>query len=148
MKRIGTLCAGLLFGACALLQAQSLAHPLTGIWQQLERQQTENNDIKLYAMPVWKLIQTDGNFSLIVIPPKTNASFKTTEGTYTIDTDSTYTETIRKSAINPSIEGTKTNLKYKLFDDEMLIISYKLANSKKEGREIWKRVSLPKPQNN
>lgn len=145
MKRIKILCAGFILGACAVLHAQKINHPLVGVWQQLALQKTEGDKLFYSQVPVWKVYQQDGAYSVFMIASQSGFSIKTAEGTYTIDNDSTYTEFIRDSGANPDIQGKNNALKYSIAQNKILTVRYTLPGRTQEASEVWTRVDfLPK----
>lgn len=147
MKRIKILCAGFILGACAVLHAQKISHPLVGVWQKLALQKTEGDKLFYSQVPVWKIYQEDGAYSVFMVSSQNGFSSKTAEGTYTINSDSTYTEFIRDSSANLDIQGKNNALKYSIQQNNYLTIRYTLPGRTEESSELWTRVDfLPKQQ--
>lgn len=63
-------------------------------------------------------------------------------GTYKITSDSTCTEHIVKHAMSPEMSGVDSLLKYKLVDENTLIVQWK--NGEKWIKESWSRLQMCK----
>ncbi len=52
-----------------------------------------------------------------------------------------YTEHIIKSAFYSSVNGTESELKYKMIDKNTMLLMYHIKSSGEVGREVWKRIT-------
>ncbi len=52
-----------------------------------------------------------------------------------------YTEHIVKSTLHPTVNGTDSELKYKMIDKNTLLLMYQLKGTGFVGKEIWKRIT-------
>lgn len=115
---------------------------IVGVWNQLivlptgqkvttGNYKVINADNTFYTMIVWALNGRKDKPSTIGL-----------YGTYSIDTDSTYTEHIVESGVNPKMSNTNSQLKYKMLDENTLLIQFKNEATGKWMPEIWIRVQL------
>ncbi len=54
-----------------------------------------------------------------------------------------YTEHIVRHSLNPRLNGTDSELKYKMIDKNTLILMYRIKSTGFVGREVWKRITHP-----
>lgn len=66
-----------------------------------------------------------------------------TKGTYRLDDEHSYTETITHSLTDPKLIGKENLLQYSFMNDNTLLVSYQLPGSNQMGREIWMRMVMP-----
>ncbi len=146
MKRLAIFLMMLLGGFAGTAVAQNAAPSLAGIWQQTEKAQKENGKTRIVHLPVWKVMEEGGKFSTFLIPNRKGATIITTEGTYTITSDSTFTENIANSITSPELIGKGNPMKYRFIADDYIEVRYTLPGAKAEAVEVWRRVQLEWPR--
>lgn len=114
--------------------------PLAGVWQQV----VISNDGLLTTtqyVPFFKILGKEGSFCNLQI---TNGkAFYTQEGTYTVTSDSTYTESIEHSPIL-GFSSLKNPLKYRL-EKENRILFVQWSKGGRQFTEMWVRVGRDTP---
>lgn len=136
----------LLAGLSGTAVAQTSQHSLVGIWQQTQKVEKENGKSRILNLPVWKVMQSDGQFSTFLIPNRKGASIITTQGTFTVTSDSTYTENIQNSITAPELIGKGNPMTYRFLTDDYIEVRYRLTGAKKEAVEVWRRIQLEWPR--
>lgn len=102
--------------------------PLAEIWQQVVLSNDGLFTSTQYA-PFFKILGKEGSFCNLQI---TNGkAFYTQEGTYTVTSDSTYTESIEHSPV-PGFSDLKNPLKYRLKKENRIL----LVQWSKGGRQL------------
>ena len=91
-------------------------------------------------------MQSDGQFSTFLIPNRKGASIITTQGTFTVTSDSTYTENIQNSITAPELIGKGNPMTYRFLTDDYIEVRYRLTGAKKEAVEVWRRIQLEWPR--
>lgn len=119
-----------------------MSESLPGVWNQIYITPNGNR------IPTgnYKFLNTDGTFYSMVVwglnggnnRPSTIGMY----GTYSITSDSTYTEHIKVHGMNPAISNTSSQLKYQLLDKNTLLIKYRNETLNRWIPEIWTRVQL------
>ena len=128
---------------CALPQV--MAEPqddgkLAGTWQMCKPYQ-DGDVMKMRMLPFLKILNTDGSFSnLFMGMNKNSKAIITAYGSYKQTSDSTYVESIKRSASEEALSGKDNALNFK-FKDEWLLITYVSTEGKKMW-EVWKRVGM------
>ncbi len=126
--------------------AQDVRPSLVGIWQQTEKVQKDNGKEQMLNLPVWKVIEEDNKFSTFLIPNRKGAAIITTQGTYTVSSDSTYTEHIQNSITAPELIGKGNAMKYRFLTEDYLEVRYTMPGAKSEAVEVWRRIHLEWPR--
>ena len=144
--RLLSLCAALFMAAHLL--AQTSNHPLVGLWQQVQQDDGHAHGGKpgFIKLPVWKVIQPDGNFFIFLIAAPDATCIKTNEGAYTVNSDSLYTEHINGSVTDPTLIGKDNKIFYRFETQDMLHVSYHHKKADRKGEELWIRVKLEVPR--
>jgi hypothetical protein len=62
-------------------------------------------------------------------------------GTYKITSDSTFTESVIKHYAFPALDNSESIMRFKLLDDNMLVMKYYNNVNKEWVPEVWKRVT-------
>ncbi len=155
MKRVRCFllmaCIGVVASVFAQDEAQEKAEegrPLVGIWQMVLPANVSNTDFSLRYLPVFKVLNSDGTFCNMQFPGQGRRALFNQEGTYVIDTDSTYTERIVKSP-HADYKGISNPLKYKVTEDKkMLFTQYWNPTAEEWMPEMWLRVETPEGKEN
>lgn len=115
---------------------------LVGFWHQVIPIRLDNGQTIIQHTGNFKVINSDKSFYTFV---NWNDKRQTTVGlygTYQITSDSTYTEHIIQSGINPSLTNTDSPLRYKFINENIIYLQYCLNGN--WIPEMWKRVELEK----
>ena len=113
---------------------------LAGTWQMCQPFE-DAGVMKMRMLPFLKILNTDGSFSNMFMGKTRNAkALITAYGSYKQTSDSTFVESIKRSASNEELSGKDNALNFK-FKDEWLLITYFSTEGKKLW-EIWKRVGM------
>ncbi len=125
------------------------SHPLTGVWQMAMMMKGNDNDqFSIRCLPAFKILNADGSFYNMQIGnySQVGRAHFNQEGTYVIETDSTYTEYIAKSP-HESYEGIKSPMKYQVVPEHgILLTQYWNPDTKVWMPEMWIRVETPKKE--
>lgn len=125
---------------------------LIGLWRQavvVRTQQGENVHVKTVN---YKVVNPDGTFYSFITwgsnsqNPQGDVTAMNMYGTYTITSDSTFTEHIIKHGGNPQMNNSESELKYKFIpesDNEIMYMMYKNTATNQWIPEMWQRVSFP-----
>ncbi|MFV0566680.1 MAG: DUF4488 domain-containing protein [Flavobacteriaceae bacterium] len=153
MKEILTLLLALFTILVFEAQTQQLANSTTiiGMWNQTGGIDYEagNNNTLTAPSNFYKIINTyDGTFLTFVSTPKAytgDTPIISQYGTYKIEPDGMITEHIDQHVINPRLIGKDVTLKYKLQDENTLVLSWSPNEGKTWIDEVWTRVpsSIP-----
>lgn len=146
MKRLSLFLIIILSGLAGTAVAQTSRPSLVGIWQQTQKVQKENGKTRVLNLPVWKVMQSDGQFSTFLIPNRKGASIITTQGTFTVTSDSTYMENIQNSITSPELIGKGNPMVYRFLTDDYIEVRYRLAGAKEDAVEVWRRIQLEWPR--
>ncbi len=137
-KFITLVISSLLFVSCSSLQKTSetkhqllTSTSLVGIWNQAF---PDFKTKKIHRTKNFKFINPDGTFYLM-LPTRISAY-----GTYEITSENTFTEHIEKHLLNPKMNNTKSELRYKVKTPDLLVIEYKNEVTGKWIPEMWVRV--------
>ena len=85
MKQLLFLLALVLpLGLCAAAEKDNPT--LVGVWQQVQQ---SKGDGHLIQLPVWKVMQSDGQFCTFLIANQVGQSIMTNQGSYTVTSDNT-----------------------------------------------------------
>ncbi len=116
---------------------------LVGLWRQSGITEI-NGEISEVLSGNYKVINPDGTFYTFITWGEKKPTQIGLYGTYIITSDSTYTEQIIQHGINPRMNGTSSELRYKMIDENTLLIEYKNEAINKWIPEIWRRVEMAK----
>ena len=142
MKRALLLCALLApLSLCAMVN-KKVNHQLSGVWQQVQISPTDKHVMHL---PVWKVLQNDGNFFIFLITDKSGQSIIAHEGHYNVTSDSTVVEHVTSSVINSAFVGLSNNITYSFVGKDKINITYQLPGAANSTTESWVRVKLEYP---
>ena len=142
-NRLIYLCIAI--GMTFSMQAQKLSHSLVGVWQMQRVSIEKDGNNRFIPQLTWKQFTQDNEFCTFGVMSEDGSTYLTNKGTYTITSDSTYTEFIQESSTAPHLQGKNNQLKYRLFGKNLLTIIYHMPGEKKEIGEIWKRVLVGTP---
>ena len=99
MKQLLFLLALVLpLGLCAAAEKDNPT--LVGVWQQVQQ---SKGDGHLMQLPVWKVMQSDGQFCTFLIANQGGQSIMTSQGSYTVTGDNTCVEHITGSITDPEL---------------------------------------------
>lgn len=127
---------------CATVNKKT-TNQLTGIWQQI--QTASPQDKRIIHLPVWKVLQSDGTFTIFLITDKTGQCIIAHEGRYNVTSDSTVVEHVTGSVINSAFVGLSNNITYHFVGKDQLNITYQLPGATCSSTESWVRVKLEYP---
>lgn len=117
---------------------------LVGVWRQSGIMSREGK-IREVNTQNYKVINPDGTFYTFIVWGTIRPELPTNiglYGTYTLDSDSTYSEKIILHSMNPKMNGTSSLLRSKLINENTLLIEYKNEVANIWEQEIWRRVQL------
>lgn len=114
---------------------------LVGMWRQSGAIDSNGTIIEIPSGN-YKVINPDGTFYTFIVWGEKRPTQIGLYGTYTITSDSTYTEKIIKHGINPRMSGTSSELRYRFLDENLLLLEYKNEALNRWIPEIWRRVEL------
>lgn len=145
MKRVLLVLVALIIGlgSVSAKKRKEVKSDLVGVWQQV--------NISPYAKgqysPILKIIDKDGTFCTMFIYQNQTMGRVTQKGTFKVQNDSIYTETIKQHMF-PHVIGDKVTIKFRfadkkdapLSDPEFAkdILMLELSNG---AREMWVRIS-------
>ncbi|GAB3653937.1 hypothetical protein GCM10028791_24320 [Echinicola sediminis] len=92
----------------------------------------------------YKVINSDSTFYTFIIWGKEILTQETTigqYGTYNITSDSTLVEHIIEHTVNPQMNGSESQLRYEMVDENNIIIKWSM-NNQKWVSEKWSRLPL------
>ena len=141
MKRL-LLFLALLLPLSALAGNDNSRKKLVGVWQQVQKSEADNH---LMLLPVWKVIQADGNFCTFLIANQSGVSIMTNQGTYQVTSDSTCVEAVKGSITDPELIGKHNTLTLHFVSDDLIEVSYRMPGARHDGHETWRRVKLELP---
>lgn len=121
---------------------------LVGIWQQAQANQSNDGQIKLIKTPVYKVLNTDNTYVLFSIGSNDLTTNVSHWGTYKITSDSTFTESVTRHYTSPALDKSESQMRFKLLDENALLMEYYNDTNKKWIPELWIRVTPLKPLNN
>ena len=144
MKRICLIMAALLIGlgSVSAKKSKEVKSDLVGIWQQVRNISKVDGKVNIVFSPVLKMIEKDGSFSTMFVNSPQSAGTITQRGTYAVQNDSLYQETIKEHFMPEKI-GAIVPIKYYFTDSEkdVLIIEYMNDNATDMMHEMWVRIS-------
>ena len=144
MKRICLIMAALLIGlgSVSAKKSKEVKSDLVGIWQQVRNISKVDGKVNIVFSPVLKMIEKDGSFSTMFVNSPQSAGTITQRGTYAVQNDSLYQETIKEHFMPEKI-GAVVPIKYYFTDSEkdVLIIEYMNDNATDMMHEMWVRIS-------
>ena len=144
MKRICLIMAALLIGlgSVSAKKSKEVKSDLVGIWQQVRNISKVDGKVNIVFSPVLKMIEKDGSFSTMFVNSPQSAGTITQRGTYAVQNDSLYQETIKEHFMPEKI-GAVVPIKYYFTDSEkdVLIIEYMGDNGTDMMHEMWVRIS-------
>ena len=141
MKRL-LLFLALLLPLSAQAGNENSRKKLVGVWQQVQKSEPDN---RFVLLPVWKIVQADGNFCTFLIANQSGMSIMTNQGTYQVTSDSTCVEAVKGSITDPEPNGRHTTQTLHFVSDDRLEVSYRVPGARRDGHETWRRVKLELP---
>lgn len=112
---------------------------LAGLWQYCKSKGDANGNAYAYY-PVWKYLYEDGSFITFGWTNVRKASQASAWGSYTVDSDDTYTEHVADSPTDPELYQRKSVLNYRIEGDTILHASYTMPGRTQAAHETWKRI--------
>ncbi len=113
---------------------------LHGVWQLVEKNKDDGHEMTL---PVWKVLEKGGDFSIFYIADNTGRSVLTSKGKYTVKDDSTYVEHVRRSSYDTGDgKAFAVSVSYRFNDKGDMEISYRMPGAAQDGRETWRKVRM------
>ena len=105
MKRICLIMAALLIGlgSVSAKKSKEVKSDLVGIWQQVRNISKVDGKVNIVFSPVLKMIEKDGSFSTMFVNSPQSAGTITQRGTYAVQNDSLYQETIKEHLDRKSV---------------------------------------------
>jgi hypothetical protein len=129
---------GMAFAQKELVESKSLV----GIWQQAQANQSNDGQLKVINLPTYKVIKEDMTYYSFSINNLNNINSNVVHwGTYKITSDSTFTESVIKHYAFPALDNSESIMRFKLLDDNMLVMKYYNNVNKEWVPEVWKRVT-------
>ena len=122
---------------------------LNGVWQMCFYS-SSSPDIpgELRTGNSLKILSNDGRFTNIVMMPQ--GAILIGYGTYSIDSDSTYTEYVEKNIHLPQLDTKPNKMYFSLGEgNDLMFVKYFLSSDRNDNRidawchEIWRRVEMP-----
>ena len=141
MKRL-LLFLALLLPLSAQAGNENSRKKLVGVWQQVQKSEPDN---RLVLLPVWKIVQADGNFCTFLIANQSGVSIMANQGTYQVTSDSTCVEAVKGSSTGPELIGKHNTLTLHVVADDLIEVSYRRPGAARDGHETWRRVELELP---
>lgn len=142
MKQLLFLLALVLpLGLCAAAEKDNPT--LVGVWQQVQQ---SKGDGHLIQLPVWKVMQSDGQFCTFLIANQGGQSIMTSQGSYTVTSDNTCVEHITGSITDPELVGKDNTITYRFVSPDVIDVTYRIPGATRDGHETWRRVKLELPQ--
>lgn len=111
---------------------------LIGFWRQTGYPSPKTGEPKEVVTGNFKVINADGSFYTFSTYARDKAGIGQ-YGTYKVTSDSTLTEIAVKHILTPSHTGKISPLKYKLIDENTLMVSWK-HDETRNAKELWTRV--------
>lgn len=145
MRRILLVLAALIIGlgSVSAKKRKEVKNDLVGVWQQVNTSPYTKGQYR----PILKIIDKDGTFSTMFIYQNQMLGRVTQKGTFKVQNDSVYTETIKQHMF-PHIVGDKVTIKFRFADKKNAppsdpefakdILIMELSNG---AREMWVRIS-------
>ena len=134
---------GMAFAQKDLVESKSLV----GIWQQAQANQSNDGQLKITKQPVYKVLNTDNTFFCFAISSNDLSSTVSHWGTYKITSDSTYSESVTRHYTSPALDKSESQMRFKLLDENALLMEYYNDANKMWIPELWIRVTPLKPLN-
>lgn len=135
---------GMAFAQKEFIESKSLV----GIWQLSQANKSADGQIKLIKTPTYKALNTDNTFVMFSIGSNDLTTNVSHWGTYKITSDSTYTESVTRHYTSPALDKSESQMRFKLLDENALLMEYYNDTNKKWIPELWIRVTPLKPLNN
>lgn len=115
---------------------------LIGVWQLCKQVERNESTCKMFAMPILKIFSSDGTFQNVIIEAGAPAMM-TLDGNFKQTSESTYTETIKKSLFTSLKKGAVNVINYQFLNDNLIEIKFHIEGIEKEFTEYWVRVNVP-----
>jgi len=122
---------------------------LVGIWQQAQVNKSPDGQTKIINLTTYKVLNADKTFYCFSINNLNNLNTNIIHwGSYNITSDSTFTESVTKHYAFPALDNSESLMRYKLLDENTLLMQYYNSVNKQWVPEIWVRVTPRKPVTN
>ena len=121
---------------------------LVGIWQQARVTQSRDGNVKIVKATVYKVLNADKSFYCISITNNDLTTNVSICGSFKITSDSTYTESVTRHYTSPSMDNSESQMRFKLLDENTLLMQYYNEANKVWIPEIWVRVTPRKSVTN
>lgn len=137
------------------LQAQEHlpeSNSLVGMWRLVGMTRNQSGETVAVKTGNYKVINPDGTFYVFITwgarnqNPQNDITAFNLYGTYTITSDSTYTEHIVKIDGNPGMNNSDSEMKYKFApgsDNNVVYLMWKNSALNRWIPELWERVIFP-----
>jgi len=120
---------------------------LIGIWQQAQVNKISDGQSKIIKTPIYKVLNADKTFYCFLINNNELNTNISHFGSYEITSDSTFTESVTRHYTSPSMDNSVSQMRFKLLDENTLLMQYYNSVNKQWVPEIWVRVTPRKPVN-
>lgn len=115
---------------------------LIGVWQLCKQVERSEGTCKMFAMPILKMLSSDGTFQNVIIEAGAPAMM-TLEGNFKQTSESTYAETIKKSLFPSLKKGDVNVINYQFLNDNLIELKFHIEGVGEEITEYWARVNVP-----
>ena len=91
-----------------------------------------------------KILGEGGEFTNVVMMP--TGSIITGSGTYTLDSDSTFTEHVKKNIHLPELDGKDNVMHFELAENgKLMFVKFKSSEAGDDvwSHEIWRKIDMP-----
>lgn len=144
MKRICLIVVALIvgLGSMSAKKTKEVKSDLVGIWQQVRSIDHVDDNVNIVFGPVLKIMEKDGTFLTMFVNSPQSAGTITQRGTFAVQNDSLYSETV-KAHFMPEKIGLTLPIKYHFTDKEkdVLILEFENNDGSVVLREMWVRIS-------
>lgn len=147
MKKLFTLLLCGFFCMAVNAFGQKHAERLIGVWQQYQETIDDKGNKRMMHLPVWKVLQSDGQFCTFLIANASGSCLMTNKGTYEVVGEHVYNEKIEKSIVNSKLVGKTNPIHFKYEGKDRLVITYQMPGVAHAAVEIWQRVKMSLPRN-
>jgi len=121
---------------------------LIGIWQQAQVNKISDGQSKIIKTPIYKVLNADKTFYCFLINNNELNTNISHFGSYEITSDSTFTESVTRHYTSPSMDNSVSQMRFKLLDENTLLMQYYNDANKVWVPEVWLRVTPRKPVTN
>lgn len=112
-----------------------------GIWQLcMYAKPLEDGSYTVIPGPCLKMISSDNTFVTMMMGQVKTKSFINAMGIHRQTSDSTYIESVYSSISDSELSGKEVEIKFKLLNSNVLMISYQMPGRPMPAKEYWTRV--------